>query len=107
MPSNLEVLLQITKGLNYIHGEGYVHRDIKPDNILIFYVHQHSVKLKVSDFSFIKKTNDGRYSETKLRGTELWVPFEILEMVDKKVDKDTQGTNAVDILRLVASSSFI
>ncbi|EFX68475.1 hypothetical protein DAPPUDRAFT_260025 [Daphnia pulex] len=35
MPPETEVLLQLAKGLEYIHQMGLVHRDIKPQNVLI------------------------------------------------------------------------
>lgn len=36
-------------GLNYIHGQGYLHRDIKPDNILL----KANGEVKVGDFGFV------------------------------------------------------
>lgn len=36
-------------GLNYIHGQGYLHRDIKPDNILL----KSNGEVKVGDFGFV------------------------------------------------------
>jgi pheromone a factor receptor len=29
------VVLQIAKGLEYLHGQGIVHRDLKPENVLM------------------------------------------------------------------------
>lgn len=36
-------------GLNYIHGQGYLHRDIKPDNIFL----KANGEVKVGDFGFV------------------------------------------------------
>ena len=44
-----KVLWQVVLGLEEIHGLGYVHRDIKPDNIVI--THQGIVKL--CDFQLV------------------------------------------------------
>ena len=44
-----QVLWQVVGGLEQMHDLGYVHRDIKPDNILI----THSGDLKLCDFQFV------------------------------------------------------
>lgn len=36
MPSDDRVLLMISKGLNYIHSQGLVHGELKPQNVLIY-----------------------------------------------------------------------
>lgn len=35
MPTDVEVLCQLSRGLDYIHSKGLVYRKVKPDNMLI------------------------------------------------------------------------
>ena len=51
--TNIKYLLDISKGLLYLHNLNYVHQDIKPDNILIF-----DKIAKIADFgSMVDITN--------------------------------------------------
>ncbi|XP_046461319.1 uncharacterized protein LOC124207753 isoform X2 [Daphnia pulex] len=78
LPSDGLVLYQITNGLNYIHSQGLVHRDVKPDNILISMTTP--IQIKLSDFGFVKKTSpQGSYTQSVLKGTLKWMAPEILE----------------------------
>jgi serine/threonine protein kinase len=52
MPSEIEALWQMADGLAYIHSKNIVHRDIKPDNVLI----SSSFVIKISDFGVSKPT---------------------------------------------------
>lgn len=42
----LEILYQIADGLNYLHEQNILHRDLKPDNILLMKTGQ----IKIADF---------------------------------------------------------
>jgi serine/threonine protein kinase len=32
----VEIMLQVVRALAYVHSKGYIHRDLKPDNLLIY-----------------------------------------------------------------------
>ncbi|HEY9733912.1 MAG TPA: bifunctional serine/threonine protein kinase/MFS transporter [Drouetiella sp.] len=44
----LEILIQVTEAVEYAHSKGVVHRDIKPDNVLL--THQAGELIKLIDF---------------------------------------------------------
>ncbi len=78
LPPDGIVLYQIANGLDYIHSRNLVHRDVKPDNILISMTTP--VQMKLSDFGFVKKTSHrGTFTHSLLKGTENWMAPEILE----------------------------
>ncbi|XP_045032438.1 uncharacterized protein LOC116935392 isoform X3 [Daphnia magna] len=79
LPPDELVLYQIANGLHYIHSRGFVHRDIKPENILISMTTP--VQMKVSGLSFVKKTRDDIFSQSKIRGTLLWMAPERLKIL--------------------------
>lgn len=48
----IEFMAQILKGFSSLIRKGIVHRDMKPENILL-----HNGKLKIADFGFAKPTH--------------------------------------------------
>ncbi|KAL1804407.1 hypothetical protein DCAR_0936055 [Daucus carota subsp. sativus] len=73
--------LMLLKGLSRVHGQGYVHCDMKPSNVLVFNIPRDEFKgvvkcnLKLADFGLAKKGGEkslGAGEEYKHRGTLLY-----------------------------------
>lgn len=85
MPPPEDVLLQLASGLAYIHSKDLVHRDLKPQNVLIWVGddenEEQQVLLKWADFGLSKKVNErGSFSVSGVQGSENWFAPEILKM---------------------------
>ena len=57
-----EIVLQITKGMKYMHSKHYFHRDLKPENILVILNNYNLInmvpgelKIKIADFGTAKE----------------------------------------------------
>ena len=70
IPKDLEVGVQIANGLAYMHRNGFVHKDIKPANILL-----KDGIIKITDMGISKKLIPGqsRVSKTTACGTPDWI----------------------------------
>ncbi|XP_046439799.1 serine/threonine-protein kinase/endoribonuclease IRE1-like [Daphnia pulex] len=99
MPQKMEVLLQLAKGLEYIHTMELIHRDIKPENVLIWVnPNTKQVLMKWADFGFSKSVNEnGTFTMSGVRGTFNWLAPEILELMDEAsfAKKKTQKRGTV------------
>lgn len=107
MPTEVEALMQMASGLAYIHSQNIVHRDIKPDNVLIAKNSDPKLKfvLKISDFTCSKPmTQDGKHSYTGPRGTRAYHAPEYLRLEDGKMKdeemKNIREDKSIDIFPL-------
>jgi cyclin-dependent kinase 2 len=48
------ILRQILKGLSHVHAEGILHRDLKPQNILINLDMNNNIEVKIADFGLAR-----------------------------------------------------
>ncbi|KAG9024556.1 hypothetical protein FRB95_011354 [Tulasnella sp. JGI-2019a] len=84
----LSILVQIMDGLIHIHDKGYIHRDLKPPNVLLT-EHGDELKVVVADFGISARgpTHTGK------SGTRSWMSPEVQmgRRHDKKVDAYALG----------------
>jgi serine/threonine protein kinase len=90
MPTDREVLLQMAQGLEYIHSQGLIHRDVKPANILIS--HDNPAVVKWADFGLSRAvvTGSKTFSWSKLQGTDRWLAPELITATQENKIKGSQ-----------------
>ncbi|NWW00300.1 E2AK2 kinase, partial [Machaerirhynchus nigripectus] len=85
--------LQIVKGVEYIHSENLIHRDLKPQNIFI----SHDGKIKIGDFGLV--TSVAFETLTENRGTKSYMaPEQSGAKYGKEVDIYALGLIWFEIL---------
>ena len=72
----------VLEALDHLHGENIVHRDIKPNNVLVYRNRSNKVGLKLADFGISKDVRDaghsGMTSDGEVRGTPAFMSPEQL-----------------------------
>ena len=104
LPFNYSVMLQLARGLAYIHSQKIVHRDIKPGNVLISNEggRNPEVTMKWTDFGLSKKVNEREtFSLSGVKGTMHWFAPELFVSDDKmeasNQDVKQRGTTKSDV----------
>jgi len=64
-----KLLIDVLEGLKYLHNEGMIHRDIKPQNILLGRDKQNRLVAKIADFGISKNADSSQASASILLGT--------------------------------------
>lgn len=77
----LEAIFQVALGINYMHNLNIIHRDIKPDNILMI-----GDTIKISDFGIATQETlfSHKIGSEKFKGPEYY--SEMYNQLDFKVD---------------------
>jgi len=69
------IIRQICAALDHAHSHGMIHRDIKPDNILV----SHEGKVKLLDFGLARAFDDGFGEQSVLAGTPFYMAPEQID----------------------------
>lgn len=71
---NREYLRQIFEGVAYIHSRGFIHRDLKLENVLI----DANNKVKICDFGLSIRHDDERLENKSMCGTLNYMAPEVV-----------------------------
>ena len=86
----IDLLRQIMSGLAFLHEKGLVHRDLKPQNILLLN-QRSSVKVLISDFGLSRKIVESEssfHATAKAAGTLGWRAPEIIFNEESQMFRD-------------------
>ncbi|ELP89309.1 protein serine/threonine kinase, putative [Entamoeba invadens IP1] len=91
MKLRVKLLIDASKGILYLHNNGILHRDIKPDNILVFTLDTNEkVNAKLTDFGSSRNINllMTNMTFTKGIGTPVYMAPEVLNQEKYKKSSD-------------------
>lgn len=96
----IEFLQQFCRGYRVLYTEGIIHRDIKPDNILL-----HNKVFKIADFGLAKIVDRLQTNNISTRGTPLYIAPELVrkEAASAKVDMWSLG---IILYRMMYNSAY-
>jgi HD superfamily phosphohydrolase len=80
----LNILNQVAHALCYIHDSGFVHLDVKPENILVYLSANRYPNALLSDFGFCKQVSIDKEGLTLVMGTDGYIDPDLLAMMSEK-----------------------
>lgn len=86
-----------------MHGKGYIHRDLKPQNI--FLKDANGITIKIADFGFAVDLKDSKLMSANV-GSPLYMPYEALTDMKFSIKSDIFALGSIWYELLTGQTPF-
>ena len=99
-----KLIKEILEGVKFIHDEGVVHRDLKPDNIIVV---SNKETPKIIDFNVAKKCKNKEFKMLSKVGLDRWNTPEVILRTAYNEKVDLWGVGSIFYFIMTGEVPFL